>query len=108
MNDFYEERTFDGELYFRTRPGGAFRKMSQTPIDTLVDLARIYLNTKTKKETLALLGIQFATVTRIRQGVENVSPNVVLRFYDATGLSIAQIRKMLNLPKLVNAPLSGA
>lgn len=108
MDAFYEEKDFDGELYFRTSPGAAFRKKAAHPVDTLLNLAQVTLQLKTRCATLDRLQTNASTVSRIRNGKEKISSEFVLRFHDATGLSIAEIRKVGNIPKLINAKPSGA
>jgi plasmid maintenance system antidote protein VapI len=133
MEGFYEEKVFDGELYFRTTPGGAYRKKPvekkfrgpkpprvkkekppkqpkiippKHPVDVMLNVAQVKLNLPTRASVHRKLKVTAPTVSRIRNGTARVTSDIILRFYDATGMSIEEIRKAFNVPTLIiNATL---
>lgn len=116
MEPFYEEKDFDGIMYFRTKPGGAFqiiesekyklpipvkignrKKYHGQPIDDLLEIVRIKLNLKSHGAVADALGIHSSSLSYIRKRKYGISGDIILKVYDIAGISIEDTRKILKL-----------
>lgn len=61
----------------------------------LVDTLRKELNLKTDARVAKLLKLPPSTISKWRHGTIDVSGDMILRVYDATGWSIERIRELL-------------
>lgn len=112
---FYEEKSFDAGVWFRITPGGAWAKKAsglpvklrslrprpqgtRTPIDCLLAASQAQLDLPTRKMLLDVLGVEGATISRIRSGHLRMTAALVLRVYDCTTFSIEEIRALAALP----------
>lgn len=101
---YYEERLFDGVLYYRIVEGGAFRKKHDTldrrrrcnehPIDHLMLEIQQRLGLTTRGDTLDAINFDSAGLSRVRTNKEGLSAKIILNIHDATGMSIADIRRI--------------
>lgn len=72
-----------------------------SPVDVLINKAQAKLGIFTKTETINRVGATAVQVCRIRSGLNKPSAEFILKFYDATGISIEEIRETLKLSKLL-------
>lgn len=108
---YYEEKDFDGVPHVRHSPGsawcrkypelkrlrGGLKRVNGHPIDNLLEAVAHRLGIKTIKQIEMVVGLEPATISRIRAGVANLSPEKILNIYDAaarngTPMSIEEIR----------------
>lgn len=73
----------------------------KTPIDELLYEAQKILGTRSKTETIKRIGTTPCSITRIRLLERIASPEFILKFHDATGISIEEIRRIGKIPKLL-------
>lgn len=104
-----EEKLIDGKLYYRKVVGGPWHPVvgkrpqkfvpPRAPIDALINTAQRKLGLRTKTEAILAVGSNPAMICKIRTGVIRPSAEFVLKFYDATGCSIEEIRSIGEIEK---------
>jgi transcriptional regulator with XRE-family HTH domain len=52
-------------------------------------------NLKTDSQLAAYLGMSTPNISKIRNGINNVSPGSILTVHDTTGMSIKRIRELI-------------
>lgn len=106
MGEFYEERDFDGEVYFRLVPGGAYFKKrtiynkGDPPIERILKYLKHHLGVKGTVELLDILNVSACVICRIRKGHKQISPHLFMRMHDASGLSINELRAIGGLEQV--------
>lgn len=94
---FYEEKTLaDDKLYYRRTPGGGW-SIKPPPIDVLMSEIHNRINSfgrRSLQDVLQAIGMDSATLTRIRKGQTILSPTAILKIHDATGISVRDIRRL--------------
>lgn len=61
----------------------------------LLDTIKERYNVISDAELSRKLNVAPPTISRIRNGIVGVSPEIILRIYDAFGMSIEEIRELL-------------
>jgi hypothetical protein len=100
MTTFYEEKEFDGAMWFRLSEGGAWSKQ-ECPIDTLLLIVQSKLGFKTRIATMDALLIDAGTVSRIRMNKLVATERIILNAHEVAGIAVAEIRRILKVPSKV-------
>jgi hypothetical protein len=75
-------------------------KREEMPIDRLLGHVQKLFKLKSKTATILFVGSTPCIISRIRNDLIIASPEFVLRFHDKTGMSIEDIRRIAEIPKL--------
>ncbi len=62
------------------------------PIDALMEELKKRLDVRTRSQVGAITGLTASVMSRARNNIRPVSPEVVLQIHDTSGMSIAEIR----------------
>ncbi len=102
--EYYEEKEFDGEMYFRLAPGGAYFKKKtlynkdDAPIDKMLKFLRDRLDIATVGELMVVLDTAPSVICRIRKGHIRIPFSLLVRMHDVSMLSINELRAIGGLP----------
>jgi hypothetical protein len=75
-------------------------KHEDTAIDRLLNHVQDLFKIKTRTETIYYVGSTPCMISRIRNDLVIASPEFVLKLHDKTGMSIEDIRRIGEIPKL--------
>lgn len=71
---------------------------NDTPVDHLLADVQRRLNLKRKTDVGYITGLTCPVASRARHDVRVISPEVILRIHETSGIPVAQIRSILKAP----------